>query len=141
MGLNFGKFSPDRPSLLGPTTDDEFARSLEPVRTLEALQFSLDLRPGCGSLRVAQPGEHLVERAERLSLETDALGGRGNAQRRGESLTVHISQTGAPKRLLQASRVATAEGTRLAGQRGRQLRPPTDDRDWNRENLLFSGVE
>lgn len=95
--------------LLGPTPDDQLTRSLELPKLV------LDLGPGRFSLRLIQPGEHLVQRSEGLPLEADSLGRRGHPQRCGDDLGLCVAQTGSFVGFFQYPGVAQGERSRLAG--------------------------
>jgi hypothetical protein len=59
----------------GTPGHDQLARPLEAARRLVPGELALDLAPRLLALGLAQPREHLVQRAERLTREADVLGG------------------------------------------------------------------
>ena len=80
-----------------------------------------------------RPGEHLVQRAERLALEAQALGRGGHPHRRGTVRVPHVEEPGRGERGLQRARRTEAERAWLAGQGRRQLGATPDDPDRDRE--------
>jgi hypothetical protein len=76
-----------RSALLGPGSHQHLARALEPAGAFELGERVGYLRPGRLPTGLVQAGEHLVQRAERLPLEPDTVGRRGQPQRPGEDVT------------------------------------------------------
>ena len=103
--------------------DQQLARPLEAARVLEAAELRRDLRPGGVTARVVEPAEHLVQRAERLLLEVDALPRRGEPQRSRDRLHAYVSEPGFRERL--GERIAReAERPGLIRRGWRELRAP-----------------
>ena len=63
-----------RSPLLGASPDDELCLGGESGARLEGGQLLLNLIPGGFLLGLWQAGEHLLQSAEGLAFETDALG-------------------------------------------------------------------
>src|SRR5947207_8036517 len=103
--------------------DDQLAGSLEAVRPLVLPQRLADLGPGRLALGLAETGQHLVQRAERLALEAQALGGRGHPQRRLDRPDLDVAEAGPPVGLLEHARRAQAERPVLPRRRRRQRGP------------------
>ena len=115
----------------------DFTKALEKVDALISpttpeLAFELGerlgyLRPGRLPTGLVQAGEHLVQRAERLPLEPDTVGRRGQPQRRGHKPGDHVAEPGRRECLFEHTGAAEAERAWLAGGKRRELRAPAND--------------
>ena len=85
------------------------------------------------------PDEHLVQRAEGLLLEPDALGGGRHPHRRLDDVHGDVAEPAVASASSATPGPAEAERSRLAGQRRRQLRAPPDDADRDREEPVAVG--
>jgi hypothetical protein len=103
------------------------ARALEPAGAFELGERLGYLRPGRLPTGLVQAGEHLVQRAERLPLEPDTVGRRGQPQRRGHKPGDHVAEPGRRECLFEHTRAAEAERAWLAGGKRRELRAPAND--------------
>src|SRR6266550_8660415 len=70
--------------------DEHFARPDEAVGSLESAELVGDLGPGGLPFGVVQSGEHLVQRPERFTLESQAFGRRVQPQGRCDGAHVDV---------------------------------------------------
>jgi hypothetical protein len=107
---------------LRPGDDDELAGPHEraPV-VLEIAESVPHLGPGGFAGGWIERREHLVERAEGLALEREALVGRLHPEGGKGELALHVSEPRSAERVLGDARSAEAEGAGLPGERGTEL--------------------
>ena len=88
--------------------------------------------------RLGEPGEHLMERTERLPLEPRALGRRGKPQRRFDARCTRRPRNPASRAAPRAPSAVNGPGQPRAGRR--QLGEAPDDRDRDREEAVAVGL-
>ena len=96
----------------------------------------MDLVPDIVLLVLAEPAQHLVQRAEALALEPQAVGGAGQQHRGVDHPLLDIAKPGRLKHARQHPRRAQRKRPRLARQRWRQLGALADDAHRHRKEAV-----
>jgi len=102
-------------ALGSPGAHQQLTRADKPIRAFEAAERHLDLDPGRFPLGLGEPGQHLVQRTERLAFELCALGGAREPKRRLDPAHLDIREPTRDQELIEVRR---REWTRQPGAGG-----------------------